>query len=575
MAPPPDASQELALTLQVESADLGLHFAVDIPMKATPEGTSFRSLAALAAKALSSGIALDMNKADDMRRFEESLQKRAERRQEEQQFYVEVGRTFGRMATNMQTLKRDYYREVEHLRQQISIMKRNAEYQPDSVVFFDPASFQIPTWEAIVELLDDRRAKRELLREEYGTSVRNVPVWMLCEACRRKCETKVDHTNTTATQTELDPGAQTEGLEVRCDVSVQTESISGGCCEHCSAAKVRSSHGMSSTSAPQPQALSEEISSQRSVDQASNSRSGEVGAGAIYTDGHDRLGVDRRPGSAHHRDGGMGSGTSIDVSPSESDASEVSASATDANYGDRPSGNGAVHANRRLWKAGHASRDDQADTPAENVAWQSSHEGDPHPTETPIESTLWATRPSPSPPQRPVRIRRHSTDGAKTKRRLSLSLDSAMRKAAQEACAMAGEEGLKSLPAGWARTGSQEESQAAVQQTSFDMSCLSEGGPFQVDDMIVKQQGEGSTARVIVHRRSHSGRRAREQGDGHGAAAGLPPAAKAPAGPTLPRIPASAWAPSPPATAPKACIPPEQSRQIWPLTRQSHNSRCR
>merc|ERR1719398_149125 len=85
-------------------------------------------------------------------------------------------------------MKRDYYRELDHLREQLSRKKRDPSIEPDNVWFFDVAAYRLPSWETIVEKLDAMRMKRELLLHQLGgrERIKRVPVNMLCQKCRSK-----------------------------------------------------------------------------------------------------------------------------------------------------------------------------------------------------------------------------------------------------------------------------------------------------------------------------------------------------------------------------------------------------
>lgn len=60
----------------------------------------------------------------------------------------------------MLQMKRDYYRELDQLRCR---SRKDGSAHADSVIFFDPSSYQIPPWQTIVDELDERRRSLDLV----------------------------------------------------------------------------------------------------------------------------------------------------------------------------------------------------------------------------------------------------------------------------------------------------------------------------------------------------------------------------------------------------------------------------
>jgi hypothetical protein len=139
---------------------------------------------------------------------------------------MQVQKNHDRMAETLQHMKRDYYREVDHLRAQISLSKRDPNFEPDNVFFFDPSAYQIPAWEAVVEQLDDKRLQRELLAEQDGSSIRHIPIHMVCQNCRNRFQLGELQSVDETTQTEVlcncdcvDQTTQTQAPD-SCDTAV-------------------------------------------------------------------------------------------------------------------------------------------------------------------------------------------------------------------------------------------------------------------------------------------------------------------------------------------------------------------
>eukprot|EP00927_Polykrikos_kofoidii_P066435 TRINITY_DN62034_c0_g1_i1.p1 TRINITY_DN62034_c0_g1~~TRINITY_DN62034_c0_g1_i1.p1 ORF type:complete len:738 (-),score=101.37 TRINITY_DN62034_c0_g1_i1:174-2318(-) len=217
------SSEELAavdlpvVSLHVKSADLDLDFALNVPIK-VPESRSLQGLASMVATALSKNMTLDMTQAEQVQRFNANLQRRVELHDERLAFFKRVREQISQTTHTMQNMKRDYYREIDRLREQISRLKGNpAADVEERVQFFDPDFYRLPEWKEIVEQLDAERIKREALRDQAGRVFTRVPVHTLCASCQRKFldgEDENSCTRSTQTEPEID--------------SVQTQADSSG-----------------------------------------------------------------------------------------------------------------------------------------------------------------------------------------------------------------------------------------------------------------------------------------------------------------------------------------------------------
>eukprot|EP00746_Dinoflagellata_sp_MGD_P002790 gnl/MRDRNA2_/MRDRNA2_105451_c0_seq1.p1 gnl/MRDRNA2_/MRDRNA2_105451_c0~~gnl/MRDRNA2_/MRDRNA2_105451_c0_seq1.p1 ORF type:complete len:755 (+),score=125.58 gnl/MRDRNA2_/MRDRNA2_105451_c0_seq1:85-2349(+) len=193
--------EDPVLSLMLKSQELDLDFEISLPVKVT-QSPSFHGLLASFAAAVPSEVAVSEKQASNLKGFDDALQTAFALRDERHAFYAQVQKNFDRLAETLAHMKRDYYREVDHLRAQISLSKRDPDFQHDNVFFFDPAAYQIPSWTTVVEQLDDRRMQRELLVEQGGISIRNVPLHMLCQNCRNRFQHDPIHAVEVATQTQ-------------------------------------------------------------------------------------------------------------------------------------------------------------------------------------------------------------------------------------------------------------------------------------------------------------------------------------------------------------------------------------
>jgi uncharacterized protein YprB with RNaseH-like and TPR domain len=159
-----------------------------LPVKNTEVRAPYQRIVNALASAGIFGTNYDLEKSAELRRFELAVQQKDEVRAEMYQFYKDVEKQNQQMIQTMQTMKRDYYRELDHLREQLSKKKRDPKFDPDNVFFFDIGTYGLPSWEQVVDKLDGDRMKRELVLTEMGGSenVKKVPVHMLCEKCQNK-----------------------------------------------------------------------------------------------------------------------------------------------------------------------------------------------------------------------------------------------------------------------------------------------------------------------------------------------------------------------------------------------------
>jgi len=204
------ALQEPMVTIRAESEELGLDFQLSLPVT---DQKCFPSFITELAQAITRGTALNMRQSIEMRAWEHGLVRNKELRRERHEFYAEVQKNFEQLSRAVQQMKRDYYREIDHLRDQLRARRAGRDVHPEEVIFFDPSGYQVPPWENIVELLDSRRKSRELESAQSGGGLsRLVPVQRLCKGCRdnfyASSETEVPWPVEISTQTEELPNAK-------------------------------------------------------------------------------------------------------------------------------------------------------------------------------------------------------------------------------------------------------------------------------------------------------------------------------------------------------------------------------
>jgi len=215
-----------AVALRLESDDLALN--LSMLLSANGKGRApFRKVLAGLSWAGLMGPAFDTSQEIELDRFEASVQRSDALRRERHDFYTRVEGRFAELLDTMQRMKRDYYREIDHLREQLSRKSRNPDFEPENVVFFHPDGYKLPSWEDIVEQLDDMRMKRELLQTELGGDrVRRVPVNMLCQSCRSKFQSPEEE-QAAYQEEHRDKAVQCQASDAlgdeSCGVSVQTD----------------------------------------------------------------------------------------------------------------------------------------------------------------------------------------------------------------------------------------------------------------------------------------------------------------------------------------------------------------
>jgi len=211
---------EPSLSLRLQCADLDLDLAMVWPVKSSEPVQFEKVLGALASLGLF-GSGYDLTKEAELERFGHATQRKDAQRKEQHEFYLQVAHRYASMSETVQTMKRDYYRELDHLRQQLSKQKRDPSFEADEVYFFDPAAYKLPAWEDVLDQLDGMRMKRELLLQQLGGErIRRVPMHMLCQKCRSKFQAAPREDDLALLH---DRGTQTLPPEEVEDVCVQTD----------------------------------------------------------------------------------------------------------------------------------------------------------------------------------------------------------------------------------------------------------------------------------------------------------------------------------------------------------------
>ncbi|CAJ1418249.1 unnamed protein product [Effrenium voratum] len=162
-------------------------------------------------------------------------------RQAQYRFLAELGKAYEQQAIKMHEMRQSYYREIDHLRDQLGIKARNPSFDMKEVQFFDAKAYRPLSWKELADLLLVQRI------EANGgeRTVELVPVRVLCRDCRNKFASEVPDLPQDAESqvtpdmilTELPPEenveytaqgvsrwAQTEiSVQAQVDCSVQTE----------------------------------------------------------------------------------------------------------------------------------------------------------------------------------------------------------------------------------------------------------------------------------------------------------------------------------------------------------------
>eukprot|EP00928_Gymnodinium_smaydae_P026977 TRINITY_DN21013_c0_g1_i1.p1 TRINITY_DN21013_c0_g1~~TRINITY_DN21013_c0_g1_i1.p1 ORF type:complete len:847 (-),score=134.93 TRINITY_DN21013_c0_g1_i1:231-2648(-) len=153
------------VTLRASSEDLGFDFALALQM-ALPERRGEQrcdcsALVAELSRGISQGAALDMRDKIAARRFDQQVEESVQNWADQRAFYAELSGCYERMARLLKEMRRDYWREIDHLRNNLREAlggKRVETLDPDKVVFFDPAAYDVPGWQAILNLVHERDA---------------------------------------------------------------------------------------------------------------------------------------------------------------------------------------------------------------------------------------------------------------------------------------------------------------------------------------------------------------------------------------------------------------------------------
>jgi hypothetical protein len=124
-----------SISLRLECVELDVNFAMLLPMNNVDRVPYHRILQALASIGFF-GSGYDLGKAEELQRFESTLQQQDTVRKERHQFYREVQKNSEYMTRTMQNMKRDYYKEIDNLREQLSRKSRDPNFEPDNVFFF-------------------------------------------------------------------------------------------------------------------------------------------------------------------------------------------------------------------------------------------------------------------------------------------------------------------------------------------------------------------------------------------------------------------------------------------------------
>ncbi|CAJ1446391.1 unnamed protein product [Effrenium voratum] len=202
---------------------------------------SFPLLLSDLASSINQGKVLDMQQEVCMKAFEARLNRNATMRQAQYRFLAELGKAYEQQAIKMHEMRQSYYREIDHLRDQLGIKARNPSFDMKEVQFFDAKAYRPLSWKELADLLLVQRI------EANGgeRTVELVPVRVLCRDCRNKFASEVPDLPQDAESqvtpdmilTELPPEenveytaqgvsrwAQTEiSVQAQVDCSVQTE----------------------------------------------------------------------------------------------------------------------------------------------------------------------------------------------------------------------------------------------------------------------------------------------------------------------------------------------------------------
>jgi len=179
------------VSLHVESHDLSVDFKIDLILKPQDSENLHRLLLAAAGS-------LEHSCTPKVMLLNKRFQRSFEKRQERHIFYSKLAEKYEQIACQMNHMRHDYFREIDRLRQELLYTKTNPRYSPGNVCFYDPALYKVPTWQEIVEQLDDLRTKREILwlggsRESRCTQTDSI------FHCTRFTQTREAHSHEVAT----------------------------------------------------------------------------------------------------------------------------------------------------------------------------------------------------------------------------------------------------------------------------------------------------------------------------------------------------------------------------------------
>jgi len=169
------------------------------------------------ATAIARGEAADMRMTVETRGFEVGLQKRADLQKVQHQFYIEMHKSFEQIVTLFQKAKHDYYKEIDHLRNQLSNQQRHPEAKPADVIFFDPDAYRLPSWQEIADRIDVKRWGPKEGGDCTSTGQFVIPFKMLCARCKVRSSESQDSNSKI--------GEKQEQQEASTDQSTQTDSL--------------------------------------------------------------------------------------------------------------------------------------------------------------------------------------------------------------------------------------------------------------------------------------------------------------------------------------------------------------
>lgn len=194
------ALEDPVVSLHVESLDLKVDLKIDLTVKPRGSKTLYGLL-------LAAADALESNSSLKIPLLNKRLERSIEERQERHLFYSKVAERYEEIACQMNNLKRDYFLEIDSLRQELAHTTNNPMYLARDVRFCDPALYKVPTWQEVVEQLNELRAKRDRLWHPESVEARSTQTDNCSRICSQSTQTSVAHS------------------------AVREESVQGACCE--------------------------------------------------------------------------------------------------------------------------------------------------------------------------------------------------------------------------------------------------------------------------------------------------------------------------------------------------------